>query len=98
MRRLEERVARGGHDIPEDRIRARNRTSRENLITLLPHLTELRMMDNSMEGNPAEGRHPQPRVILHFRRGEILDTCPFQRVPEWAKPIVASAAELFLGG
>jgi predicted ABC-type ATPase len=97
IHRVKERVARGGHDIPEDRIRERYRTSRENLVSLLPHITELRLLDNSVEGNPADGKQPRPRVILHFKRGEIVEACAPEDVPEWAKPIVAATVKLFRG-
>ena len=38
IQRVRLRVARGGHDIPEDRIRQRCRTSLLNLIILMPRL------------------------------------------------------------
>jgi len=41
IERVHERVRRGGHAIPEDRIRERWTTSRQNLIRLLPHATEV---------------------------------------------------------
>ena len=43
------RVARGGHDIPEDRIRQRCRTSLLNLIILMPRLAQLRAPDNNVD-------------------------------------------------
>ncbi len=47
-------VARGGHDIPEERIRERWMTSRQNLIHLLPPLHRLTLWDNSQEIGPTE--------------------------------------------
>ena len=44
--RVRARVARGGHDIPEARVRDRFDTSRLNLIRLLPRLTELVVYEN----------------------------------------------------
>ena len=41
--RVRRRVARGGHDIPDQKIRERYDRSRLNLIRLLPRLTELRL-------------------------------------------------------
>jgi len=95
--RVRKRVAKGGHDIPEDRIRARYVSSRGNLISLLPHLTELQLFDNSAEGDPAIGDRPKPKHILHLRKGGVIDHCPAQEVPDWAKPIVAAAARLLRG-
>ena len=56
LARVRARVARGGHDIPEAQIRARYDASRLNLIRMLPHLTELRVYDNSVEAVPQHGR------------------------------------------
>jgi len=42
--RVAARVARGGHAIPEETIRARYPRSLENLIGLLPRLTALRVL------------------------------------------------------
>lgn len=85
------RVARGGHDIPTQTILARYDRSRVNLIRLLPALTELKVFDNSAEGDPFRGVAPAPMLILHLARGTIVDSCDLARTPAWAKPIVAAA-------
>lgn len=85
------RVARGGHDISEDRIRARYDNSRRNLIRLLPHLAEVRLFDNSVERDPTAGEEPEPLLILHTKSGSLLPACPISEVPGWAKPIVQAA-------
>ncbi len=92
--RVRSRVAEGGHDIPEERIRERYIQSRLNLIRLLPRLTELLVYDNSEEANPRTGAQPQPRLILRMVQGKVRETCPLIRVPEWAKPILAAALKL----
>lgn len=89
--RVRARVAGGGHDIPETRIRERFDRSRENLVRLLPALAELRVYDNSEEGDPATGRAPAPRLILHASDGVVRETCPVSEVPHWAKPLFAAA-------
>ncbi len=89
--RVRARVARGGHDIPEDQVRARYDSSRLNLIRLLPHLTELRVYDNSAEADPHAGVAPEPTLALHMRRGKIVRSCPLAEAPNWAKPILAAA-------
>lgn len=88
--RVRARVARGGHDIPESKIRERYDQSRVNLIHLLPWLTSLRLYDNSDEGDPAT-LGPQPKLILHLDEGRILKVLPMSEVPRWARPIVIAA-------
>jgi predicted ABC-type ATPase len=92
--RVRSRVAQGGHDIPEERIRERYIQSRINLIRLLPRLTELLVYDNTEEADPGTGRAPEPRLILRMVRGRVRETCKMIRVPEWAKPIVMAALKL----
>ncbi|MEX2049474.1 MAG: AAA family ATPase [Gemmatimonadota bacterium] len=89
--RVRARVRAGGHDVPEARVRDRYRRSLENLVGLLPRLTELRVFDNSAEREPAKGIAPEPRLILHTSAGKIRTLCRLQDVPAWAKPIVAAA-------
>ncbi len=94
--RVRSRVAAGGHDIPDDMIRKRWDTSRRNIIALLPYLTELKVFDNSNEGDPAAGTIPPPRLLLHWRRNRIAapGTKELGATPDWAKPIVAAAMKL----
>jgi hypothetical protein len=87
-------VARGGHDIPAQRIRARYDRSRLNLLRLLPRLTELRLYDNSSESDPAEGLAPQPMLLLHMVGRRTVSTCDLTATPAWAKPILMAAAKL----
>jgi predicted ABC-type ATPase len=89
--RVRSRVRRGGHDIPEEKIRERYDQSRLNLVRLLPRLTELRLYDNSDEADPAAGAAPEPKLVLHLVRGKVAYVCPLPRTPQWAKPIVARA-------
>ncbi len=91
LERIRRRVAKGGHDIPEADVRRRYDASRLNLIRLLPHLIELRLYDNSAEGDPDAGRTPAPRLLLHWRSGRIVSPREFGATPEWAKPILAAA-------
>jgi predicted ABC-type ATPase len=91
LERVRQRVAKGGHDIPEADVRRRYDQSRLNLIRLLPRLAELRVYDNSAEGDPDAGRVPAPRLLLHWRSGRIVSPRDFSATPEWAKPILAAA-------
>jgi predicted ABC-type ATPase len=89
--RVRSRVARGGHDVPEDKIRERYNRSRINLLELMPRLTELRVFDNSMDADPHAGRVPQPILILHLAKGKILGMVELSKTPQWAKALVAAA-------
>jgi predicted ABC-type ATPase len=91
VQRVQARVAAGGHDIPEAKIRERYETSRANLIRLLPRLASLRLYDNSAEGDPKAGRQPQPQLLLHMEGGRIVFRISLDRVAQWAKPIMAVA-------
>lgn len=94
--RVRARVAAGGHDIPEAKIRERYQRSRQNLIRLLPKLTELRLFDNSADGDPGSGRAPGPRLILYMLDGRIVETCNVADVPGWAKPIFIAALRQYV--
>lgn len=89
--RVKARVAEGGHDIPEAKIRERYDRSRENLIRLMPGLAELWIYDNSDAGDFAAGIAPAPRLILHARDGVVRETCGVEDVPTWAKPLFVAA-------
>ena len=93
--RVRSRVASGGHDIPDDKIRERYDGSRLHLVELMPKLTELRVYDNSEEGDLRKGVAPQPVLLLHMDHGKIVDSCDVTRTPEWAKPILATAMKLW---
>jgi predicted ABC-type ATPase len=95
--RVRARVARGGHDIPTEQVRARYDASRLNLIRLLPKLTELRVYDNSAEADPRAGVPPEPLLVLHMLRGRIVRACPLAQTPDWAKPIQAAAMRASAG-
>jgi predicted ABC-type ATPase len=92
--RVRARVARGGHDIPEARIRARYDSSRLNLIRLLPGLTALWVYDNSVDADPQAGAAPAPRLVLHMAATRVVTACGPEDTPEWAKPIVAAALKI----
>ncbi|GJG86408.1 hypothetical protein tb265_15890 [Gemmatimonadetes bacterium T265] len=89
--RVRARVARGGHDIPEAKIRERYRRSREHLVALLPRLTSLLVYDNSVEGDPDAGVAPALRLLLHIATGRIIAVAPAVEIPVWAHPIVSAA-------
>jgi predicted ABC-type ATPase len=94
LRRVRSRVAHGGHDIPEEKIRERWNRSRENLIRLLPLIDHLRVYDNSADADPAEGHRPKPLLLLEMQRGKITAPADLSGAPDWAKPIIAAAIHL----
>jgi predicted ABC-type ATPase len=91
LARVAARVAKGGHDIPEEKIRERYDRGRENLLRLLPGLTEMKLLDNSVEGDPDRGERPRPELLLHTARRRIVSACALGSTPAWAKPILAAA-------
>ena len=91
LRRIAARVAAGGHDIPEAKVRERFDASRSNLVKLMPHLASLRVYDNSFEADPRAGRRPQPALLLQMQAGRVAAHAPLRSVPAWAKPLLAAA-------
>ena len=92
--RVDARVRHGGHAIARELIEHRFEQSRINLIELMPHLTELRVYDNSIDADPASGKTPKPKLLLHVKRGTILNLDELKNTPDWAKPIVSTALKL----
>jgi predicted ABC-type ATPase len=89
--RVKARAARGGHDIPEQRVRARYDASRANLARLIPWLAALKVYDNSQEVDVEQGEPPRLRMVLDMVGGRIRDKQDLAGTPQWAKPIVAAA-------
>lgn len=94
IRRVQNRVAHGGHDIPTDKIRERWNRSRENLVRLLPFIDHLRVYDNSAGADPAEGHRPKPLLLLEMKRRKITAPADLSDAPDWARPIIAAAIHL----
>ena len=97
IQRVRLRVANGGHDIPENKIRERWVASRANLIKLLPRLSRLQVFDNSAEA--AAGQDiPDPALVLEMIGGRMVfperdNVEALNATPEWARPIVQAAIE-----
>lgn len=91
--RVKARVAAGGHDIPEAKIRERYSSALENLVALIPSIAVLQVYDNSVDVAPGEAI-PDPRLVAEVAVGELkwpLDIALLERTPEWAKPVLAAA-------
>lgn len=95
LARIRARVAVGGHDIPEAKVRERWQTSITNLIALLPQLAELRLFDNSASVTPGQAV-PDPRPVAVVRHGRLAwpaadDAPQLRQTPDWAKPVLEAA-------
>lgn len=91
--RVAARVAAGGHNIPEAKIRERWAQAPLNLISLMPNLSALKVYDNSTTV-PAGSPVPDPPLVLSVRAGQVLypkTLEDLQRTPAWAKPITHAA-------
>lgn len=96
--RVQARVAAGGHDIPEARIRERYPAALRNLIALMPHLAHLQVYDNSAEAAPGEPI-PDPVLVAETKSGQLVwptDVESLARTPGWARPLLEAA--LSMGG
>jgi len=91
IKRVRARVRAGGHDIPDNKILERYSSSRANLIILIPGLSELRVYDNSAEGDPNLGGRPNPRLLLEMHAGKIVEAVSWNSAPDWVRPILAGA-------
>jgi predicted ABC-type ATPase len=97
IERVRFRVANGGHDIPESKIRERWIGSRANLIRLLPYLARVQVLDNSAQAAPGEAI-PDPVLVLETIEGSVAfpdpgDAPALARTPEWARPVLQAAIE-----
>jgi predicted ABC-type ATPase len=96
IQRVAERVAGGGRDIDEDKIRKRWHGSRQNVIRLLPYLNELLVYDNSETVVP--GASPKPKLLIRISEGILhggFDALFNEFFPEWAQPIAMAAHNCF---
>jgi predicted ABC-type ATPase len=78
-KRVDQRVAVGGHDVPRDRIAGRFSRSLANLRSAIPFVPLVKIYDNSSIPDPF-------RLIAVFHSGK----CTFrgESIPDWAKFIV----------
>lgn len=93
--RVAQRVAQGGHDIPEHKIRERYDRSRQNLIELMDGLVKLYVYDNSA---PMEDGVSEPQLVLELENGSILHPANLDElsmVPDWSTPIIERAIQLY---
>lgn len=87
IERVAARVAKGGHDIPEAKIRERWTGVIHNMLGLIPRCAAVRVFDNS---EPADEGGPQPVCLFSFQ-GDSFDSLPIEPMPAWAKPLASVA-------
>lgn len=94
IRRVAARVRRGGHDIPEQKIRERFTTSRENLLSFIGTNASIRAWDNSEEDT--DGR-PRPVEVMRIQANRLLypgTVRALAATPGWAKALVRRALDV----
>lgn len=96
LARIRERVSAGGHDIPDAKVRERWKHSPANLTALMPHLTELRVFDNSKGRDPQSEEIPSPTLLLHLKNGVIIEPedASVDTTAIWARSIMQRALEI----
>ena len=85
--RVAARVSRGGHPIPEAKIRERWISAIHNLMGLIPRCSAVNVFDNSANDT---GAGPQP-VCLFALHGDQFVSPPVASMPDWAKPLASVA-------
>ncbi len=94
LARVAARVKRGGHHIPEAKIRERFVSSRENLLGFIGTQASLRVWDNSEE-DPDGVPLPKDALIIEGNRMRYPDTPKaLKATPGWARPLVQRALEV----
>lgn len=92
IQRVSERVAKGGHDIPESKIRERWMGAIHNMCALIPGCKMVTVFDNSAE--MVDGK-PAPKNLFSMDAGKFI-VFPVADMPDWAKPLVAVAMNCHL--
>jgi predicted ABC-type ATPase len=96
LARVRARVAAGGHDIPEAKIRERYPAALENLIVLVSCLAHLQVYDNSTEATMGEAV-PDPVLVAEMKAGKLVwpdDLESLSHTPDWAKPLLEAALSM----
>ena len=77
IQRVRERVAQGGHDVPDVDIRRRYARSLSNARRLVPIVHQALDFDNS---------GAEPRPVFEMRQGQLLSTA--DEIPTWATTLL----------
>lgn len=92
IQRVAGRVARGGHDIPEKKIRERWKGAIHNMCALIPGCKMVAVFDNSAE--LIDGK-PAPQKLFSIQDSKFT-FFPVANMPNWAKPLATVAMNCHL--
>jgi predicted ABC-type ATPase len=84
-RRVAQRVAHGGHDVPLEKIAARYQRTLDNLKAAITALPDITIIDNSSATEPY-------RLLARFVNGNLVERADGP-MPAWTKGIIPSRAE-----
>ena len=93
VQRVAQRVRRGGHFIPEAKIKERWVSSIHNMLSLIPRLSELAVFDNSFQCDSIT--RPMPKCLFVVKAHKFT-VFPVRDMPDWAKPLAARAMRCVL--
>lgn len=97
VQRIRERVARGGHDIPQDMVRQRYEDSRKNLLSFIGTDATIRVWDNSTQSADGKPTFAQEIFRIEKRSLRLPRNADPNSVPGWARPLLAQAIKLGIG-
>ncbi len=80
IQRVQERVAQGGHNVPNADVRRRYARSLSNLRQVMHVANETLIYDNS---------GPEPRLIVEIRSGHVVTRA--RELPPWARNLLKNA-------
>ncbi|MYB34802.1 MAG: ZTL protein [Gammaproteobacteria bacterium] len=86
IKRVAIRVSRGGHDIPEHRIRERWINSIHNMLGLVPKASKIQVYDNSL---PVTNGKPEAIKLIAQKEKKLAGEI-YQDMPQWAKPLASA--------
>ncbi len=86
IERVATRVSKGGHDIPEDKIRERWKNSIHNMLGLISKASEIHVYDNSL---PITKGKPEAKRLVALKEGKVVGKI-YQDMPQWAKPLTSA--------
>lgn len=86
--RVVQRVQRGGHDVPDEKLRDRFPRTMANLKSALPHIDRLYLLDNSSFAHPF-------RLVAILEGRKVMNTHP--PIPAWAEPILGKRGVVVAG-
>ena len=93
IERVGARVARGGHNIPPEKIHERWKNSVRNVIGLIPRCHAVRVFDNS---SPLDPNGPRAMCLFSLL-DDAFDVDPTDDMPAWAEPLAGVALKRVFG-